>query len=53
MTFEEYCIKFSRRNIKKYDNGSNYSDVPRKNGRIAHNLVLGHLKSKNQSSFVR
>ena len=53
MTFEEYCIKFSRRNIKKYDNGSNYSDVPRKKGRIAHNLVLDHPKSKNQSSFVR
>ena len=30
MTFEEYCIKFSRRNIKKYGNGSNYSDVSRK-----------------------
>ena len=39
MTFEEYCIKFSRRNIKKYSNGSNYSDVSRKKGRIAVPLI--------------
>jgi len=30
MTFEEYCIQFLRRNIKKYGNGSNYWDVSRK-----------------------
>ena len=30
MTFEEYCIKFSRGNIKKYGNGSNYSNAYRK-----------------------
>ena len=53
MAFEEDCIKRSRRNIKKYGNGSNYSDVSQKKGRIAHNLVLDHPKSKNQSSFVR
>ena len=33
MTFEEYRIKFSRRNIKEYSNDSDYSDVSRKKGR--------------------
>ena len=39
MTFEEYCIKFSRRNIKKDSNGSNYSDVSRKKGKSAVPLI--------------
>lgn len=33
MTFEEYRIKFSRRNIKEYSNDSDYSHVSRKKGR--------------------
>ena len=35
MTFEEYCVKFSRGNIEKYSNGGNYSNVSRKKGKIA------------------
>ena len=63
MTFEEYCIKFSRRNIQKYSNDSNYSHVPRKKGRIRiifhilniiTNILLGaYLISGRPESFFR
>ncbi|KAK0174138.1 hypothetical protein PV328_007247 [Microctonus aethiopoides] len=49
---EKYYIKFSRRNIKKYGNGSNYSDVFWKKVEYCgapHNLVLDHLFKQNNN----
>ena len=50
MTFEEYCIKFSRRNIKKYGNGSNYSDVSGKKVELL--IGAGSFEIK-KSKFIR
>lgn len=46
MTFEEYRIKLSRKNIKKYGNSSNYSDmteIPRGNLGPVRSLELATL----------
>ena len=45
MTFEEYCTKFSRGNIKKYGNG-------RKKGRIAVPLITWCWIIRNQKIKV-